>query len=97
MVRRQTLHRLLHKEMGNSMDAAGLLIHRYLAIGASAARVNEQRAQVVYLAVTAQVIEHIVHEIERLANRLAHTQTAVLHKIDHLRIQPIERYERVPE
>jgi hypothetical protein len=66
-----------------------LLVYCHLALRAGAAWIIEQGAQIVHFLAAAQVVKHIIDEIEHLADGVAHTQAAVTREINYVGIQTI--------
>src|SRR5579859_4545479 len=86
---RNPLQGLLHQVAGDSIYTAGSLIESDLAVRASTTWIIQQLTNIVEVGTGAQVIRNIIHHIQKLVDRSAHTQTAPLRKIDYLGIQAI--------
>lgn len=83
------LQGLLHEIAHHGVHAAGLLVDGDLAIGARATGVLQQCTQVVNLAAAAQVVNYVIDEVQQFADRVTHTEVALLHEIDLRGIQAI--------
>src|SRR5579871_5533283 len=89
LFKRKALECLLHQEARDGLDAAGLPVDGDLAVRARAARVIEQGAQVVNLGAAAQVVQHVINEVERVADGVAYAYLAPLSEIEDIGIQAV--------
>src|SRR5258708_591344 len=88
----QPLYCLLHQKLRHRVDTAGSLIDGNLAVCPRSLGIIKQDAQVVDLAPAAQVIQHIIHEVQQLPNSIAHAEATALYEVDELRIQTMTYY-----
>jgi hypothetical protein len=62
---------------------------QHLTVCACAAWIIEERSQVVDLATSIQIVEHVIDKIEQFMNRVPHGHATMVHEIDHFCIQAI--------
>src|SRR5437660_5733750 len=86
-IERDPLQGLLHQIPGYGIEAAGLLIKSNLAICTSATWIVQQLADIVNIITSTQVIKHIIYHVQKLMERIPHTETTLLSKVDHFSIQ----------